>query len=131
MRKQYHSRVVNGQRYIWDVHKLVEASREFPVKDIPLGSIKELDGNHWYDSGSKPPTPREVAVHAKLIQECDMRYPIILSADSHVMDGMHRCCRALIEKAQFIKAVQFAVDPEPDYIDVALEDLPNDKPVTL
>ena len=131
MRKQYHSRVVDGQNHIWDVHKLIEISRDFPVQDITLKDIKGLDGDHWYDISSEPPTPRDIAVHAKLIIECDLDYPVILSQDGHVMDGMHRCCRALVEGLETIKAVQFNKDPKPDYINVDIETLPHDEPIIL
>lgn len=131
MRIQYHSRMVNGHRHIWDVLKLVEMTRDFPVKNVALSDIKELDEDYWYDGDSPPPTPRSVAVHAMLIQACDMDYPIILDSKGRIMDGMHRCCRALIEKREHIQAVQFESDPEPHYIDEPFENLPQDAPVSL
>jgi len=59
-----------------------------------------------------------VAAHAKLIAETDLKYPIILSADGRVMDGMHRVCKAFINNSDTLSAVQFEVNPAPDYIDV-------------
>ena len=44
------------------------------------------------------------------------------------MDGMHRVCRALVEGLATIRAVRFEDDPEPDHIDVPLEQLPYDEP---
>jgi hypothetical protein len=38
------------------------------------------------------------------------------------MDGMHRASKALIEGKDKIKAVQFLVDPEPDFEDIQSPD---------
>jgi len=131
MRQQYHSRMVDGRRYIWDVNRLVEMTRDFPVQNVLLSDVEDLDEDYWYDENSPAPTPRSVSVHAMLISQCDFQHPIILDAQGRIMDGMHRCCRALIEKRKSIQAVRFEVNPEPHYIDVPFEDLPNDEPVTL
>lgn len=67
-----------------------------------------------------------VADHAKLIDETDLSYPIILSSDGRVMDGMHRVAKACMLGLVTVSAVQFEVDPEPDYINVDLDSLPYD-----
>ena len=41
MRKQYHFRQVGDDTYIWDVHRLLELSQNFQVKDALLSEIKE------------------------------------------------------------------------------------------
>jgi hypothetical protein len=48
------------------------------------------------------------------IQAADLSIPIILSADGHVMDGMHRVAKAWLLGLTEIQAVQFPQDPEPD-----------------
>ena len=126
MRRQYHSRVVNGRTLIWDVHRLVELTRTYPVQEVPLSRIAELDECFWFEG--EPATCRAVALHAKLIQEVDAAYPIILSSSGRVMDGMHRVCRALLEDRSVLPAVQFMQDPEPDYIDADIDALPYQEP---
>lgn len=59
--------------------------------------------------------------------ECDLAYPIILSSDGRIMDGMHRVCKALLENRTEIDAVRFRHDPEPDYIGIHPDDLPYDE----
>ncbi len=59
-----------------------------------------------------------------LIKETDLNYPIILSSDGRVMDGMHRVAKALLEGQETIEAVQFSQDPKPEYKDVHPDDLP-------
>ena len=128
MRRQYHSRLVAGHTLIWDVHRLVELTRNFPLLQIPLALIQELDECFWF--GDKPATCRAVTLHARLIRETDLAYPIILSASGRVMDGMHRVCKALLENRSTVNAVQFSQDPEPDYVDADIEALSYEEPVT-
>lgn len=59
-----------------------------------------------------------------MINESDLSFPIILSSEGQVMDGMHRVLKALLNGLQSIEAIRFPSDPEPDYIHVALDDLP-------
>jgi len=124
MRKQYHFRPSDHGLLAWDVDRLVELSKDFPCINVPLVDIRELDQTFWFDAEGDKPTCRRVAQHAKLIDETDLTHPIILSHDGGVMDGMHRVCKAVIEGMETIQAVRFAVDPEPDYIDVSPDDLP-------
>jgi hypothetical protein len=126
MRKQYHSRTSDGRRLIWDVDRLVEASAGLPQHEVPLASIRELDEPYWFE-GSAGATCREIAEHARLLAETDLRHPIILSADGRVMDGMHRVAKAYVEGRQTITAVRFDTTPEPDYVDVDLDSLPYDE----
>lgn len=52
-----------------------------------------------------------------------MKHPIILSTSGHVMDGMHRIAKALLQGENHIWAVQFETDPTPDFRDCDPEDL--------
>jgi hypothetical protein len=58
--------------------------------------------------------------------ETDLRYPVILSADGRVMDGMHRVAKAYVEGRESVVAVRFGETPEPDYIDADPDALPYD-----
>jgi hypothetical protein len=69
-------------------------------------------------------TCRQVVDHARLMLDCDLAFPVILSSDGRVMDGMHRICKALFEGRDDIEAVRFLQDPQPDYIGVDPRDLP-------
>lgn len=70
------------------------------------------------------PTYRELAEHARLIDEADLSFPIILSSTHRVMDGMHRVMKAINAGMTTIDAVTFERDPEPDYADVLPYELP-------
>jgi hypothetical protein len=93
---------------------------------VPLTSIRELDEPFWFGDAQSVATCRAVADHARLIQATELRFPIILSADGRVMDGMHRVAKAYLCGQDDIEAVRFEVDPEPDYVDVPDDQLPYD-----
>jgi len=114
--------MIEGRLFIWDVHRLIELAKPLAVKTVALSSIHELDESFWFEGES--PTCREVAAHAKLIAETDLKYPIILCAEGRVMDGMHRVARAILDGIPTIRAVQFVTDPEPDFRNCSPEDLP-------
>src|SRR5262245_49467099 len=125
MRKQYHFRPgLDGLR-AWDVDRLVSLSKNLVPDLVPIAELRELDEPYWGDSI----TCREVAEHARLIQEADPTFPIILSSDGRVMDGMHRVLKAILMGLSHLPAVRFSTDPAPDYVGVDPEDLPYEETV--
>ena len=60
MRKQYHFRPGDDGLDAWDVDRLVELSKELPVRQVRLDSIDELDSDYWYTDGHASPTVRSV-----------------------------------------------------------------------
>ena len=60
---------------------------------------------------------------AELINEVRLEYPIILSAENFVMDGMHRVSKALLKGIPKVSAVRFTKTPLPDFKDVYPDDL--------
>lgn len=122
MRKQYYFRPSDRGLLAWDVDRLVQLSSHLPKKNIPLSEIRELD-QEW-SSEDGPPTWRAMVGHIRLIEEADLRYPIILSASGAVMDGMHRVTKAALQGRDVIETVQFEEDPEPDHVGLGPTDLP-------
>ena len=101
----------------------LEGAEPLPTIEVPLSAIRELDEPYWSHDGT-PLTCRDIAEHAQLIDEADLGYPIILSSDGRVMDGMHRAVKALMRNLTHLPAKQFAQDPEPDHVGVDPDDLP-------
>jgi hypothetical protein len=91
---------------------------------VVVSEVPELDQVHWFDDDEERPTCRKVLEHLRLIEEADLSYPIILGADGRVMDGMHRVAQALLRDVREIEAVQFACDPEPDFVGRRPSELP-------
>src|SRR3982751_127009 len=123
LRKQYHFRPGPDGLRAWDVHRLIALAEPRPVIEVPPAAIGELDEPYWFDHGYAP-TCRAVAEHARLIHEVDLRFPIILSADGRVMDGMHRVAKALLLNLDSLLAKRFNEDPAPDHVGIAPDDLP-------
>jgi hypothetical protein len=124
MRAQYHFRPSPQGLRAWNVHRLVQLSNNLKRERVPLAAIRELDEAYWANGVGEQMTCREVVNHTSLILACDLSFPVILSSDGRVMDGMHRICKALLEGLDAIEAVRFVHDPEPDYTGVHPNDLP-------
>jgi hypothetical protein len=109
-----HSYPVPGGRNYWFTEKLWKASQGLPIRRVRIESIAEFDMDCWFQ-GRHTPSCRAVAEHARRIQNTDLAYPVILAADGHLMDGGHRVAKAYLEGRGEIAAVQFEVDPAPDW----------------
>ena len=115
-RREKHSRPVPGGRGFWWTDRLWLEARDLVPFPVAVADIPEFDMNCWF-SEAKPPTCRAVAEHARRIQEADLGYPIILSADGRLMDGGHRLGKAWLAGLTHVQAVRFVEDPQPDWID--------------
>ncbi|MEM9104181.1 MAG: hypothetical protein AAGC96_00890 [Pseudomonadota bacterium] len=124
MRKQYHTRKVGPDTHVWDVHKLIRASKHLPVIEVPVEDITEIDENWWYQEPGAVPSPRSMAHHMLLVEQTDLAHPVILSADGRLMDGMHRVVKALKESRKTVMAIRFEKTPPPDFMNVSLDELP-------
>ena len=124
MRKQYHFMPSERGLLAWDVDRLIRLSTSFSRKRVALADIREIDEVYWFRDEDQRPTCRSVLVHVRLINEADLAYPIILGADGRVMDGMHRVAQAFLHERSEIEAVQFEIDPEPDYVGRRPSELP-------
>ncbi len=128
MRSQYHFRRSDQGLCAWNVERVIELSRGLPRERVPLSAFRELDEPFWCGAEGQKLTCRQVVEHARLMFDCDLAHPIILSRDGRVMDGMHRVCKALLEARSEIEAVRFVEDPEPDFVGVDPDELPYPNP---
>lgn len=124
MRKQYHFRQVGDDTYIWDVHHLIKLSQGFPIHEVQLSNIQELNEAYWFPDTY--PTTQQIIEHFQLIQAADFNYPIILCANGRVMDGMHRIAKAKLLNLPTIRAVQFEITPQPSFINIDEDELDYD-----
>ena len=115
MRKQYNFWPGENGLDAWDVDHLIELSSGFPIQEVPLSEITEIDSPYWSIGTTDQPTVREIAEHFTLMHEADLEFPIILNVDGRLMDGMHRVAKAHSEGLSSIKAVRFNYQPEPDF----------------
>lgn len=114
-RREKHSRAIDGGRAFWWTERLWALSTELPVLEVSIDRIEEFDEDCWFDGHA--PSCREVAMHAKRINDADLSYPILLSATGQLMDGGHRIAKAFLGGLTTMKARRFSEDPEPDWIE--------------
>lgn len=122
LRKQYYFRPSSRGLLAWSVDRLIQLSDHLPRKRVPLDDIRELDED-WFGEDERP-TWRAMLEHVRLMEEADLSFPIILSANGDVMDGMHRVAKAALQGRSGIDAVQFEEDPEPDHVGLGPNELP-------
>src|ERR1700689_3540306 len=127
MRAQYHFRNSPGGLCAWNVHRLRGLSSDLFPGRVALFSLRGLEEGYWAGGENQKLTCREIVDHARMMLESDLAFPVILSNDGRVMDGMHRICKALLQGLDHVDAVRFVRDPEPDYIGVHPDDLPYDR----
>ena len=97
---------------------MIDASCDLPVFEHPLSGIAELDELWRFQSDDDLPTPGSIAGHASLIASVDLSYPALLCAEGRLMDGMHRCLKALMVQRSLVLARRYPVTPPPDHVDV-------------
>lgn len=105
-----------GIRREWDIERIWALARELPVEEIPIEQIVGLDQVTWFSPDGDQPTVRTIAKHARRILACDLSYPVILTEDGRVFDGMHRIARHFVDGRETIRAQRFAVNPEPERV---------------
>lgn len=105
--------------YYWKASTLWALAATMPVEEVPLVSFDWTNENFQCNSLSDPPLWRDIGDHAKRILAADLQYPIIISAEGNVMDGMHRILKCYAFGLPTVKAVRFEVTPMADMVRTA------------
>lgn len=113
--RRSYSRLIDGKRCVWDVERLWRLAACLPVEEVAVSVLHESDADLWFDGS--PPTIRCIAEHCRRIVGADLEWPIILSAEGHLMDGGHRVARALLEGCTSLRATRFVTTPPPDLVE--------------
>ena len=100
--------------YKWHVPDLQGAAVGLPVQET-LTARFNLNVDAWFGEACSP-TIANVVHHMKYIQRAEVNNPILLSAEGHVFDGLHRLAKCLLEGITTVKYQQFEVNPEPSAI---------------
>jgi hypothetical protein len=103
----------SGETHVWFTERLWKLSQGLPVFEYEIASFKVFDEDVWFGDQHKP-TIKKILEHYKRIETASFDFPIVLSQDGTLFDGIHRVCRAYLEGRKSIPAVQFEIDPEPD-----------------
>lgn len=100
--------------YFWKLSTLWKVSETMPVEEVLLSSFDWTNENFQCSDFSTPPLWRDIGDHTKRILAADLQYPIIISAEGNVMDGMHRILKCYVFGLPTVKAVRFTQTPPPD-----------------
>lgn len=95
--------------YGWRPKDIWAAADVLPTYDIPIMALL-TDQNPWDDVGTDFMT---FLAHAKLVNDADLSYPIILTPSGYIADGRHRLGKAIINGHTTIKAKRLTKMPEP------------------
>ncbi len=106
----------DGVQKIWYVERLWTLAEPLPVEEVAIADIRGPDEVTWFHPDGPHPTCRAIAEHCRRINEVDTSYPILLTEDRCVFDGMHRIARCLMEGRATIRAKRFPTNPEPDEV---------------
>lgn len=115
--KHSHTILKDGRKHTWFAKRLWSLSAGLPEFDYEVALFNGFDEDFWFGDRIKP-TINKVIEHSEKIQHADYNYPIILSEDGKIMDGVHRIIRAHLEGRKTIRAVRFEKNPEPDIINM-------------
>lgn len=110
----------------WHVPDLQAAAVGLPVQETSTDRFN-LDVDAWFGEACSP-TIANVVHHMKYIQMADFKKPILLSAEGHVFDGLHRLAKCLLEGVETIRYQQFKLNPEPLEI-IDFDDFKREKPL--
>jgi hypothetical protein len=112
--------------YKWQVPALQAAAAGLPVREMPVSRFN-LNVDAWFGEACSP-TITGVVHHMRYILKADLNSPILLSAEGHVFDGLHRLARCSLEGIPMVKCQQFEVNPPPFEI-VAFDEFQLAKPL--
>jgi hypothetical protein len=107
--------------FFWKLSTLWKLADTMPVEHVPLESFDWTNENFQCDSFSNPPLWRDIGDHTKRILAADLNYPIVISAEGNIMDGMHRILKCYVFGLPSVKAVRFTETPPPD-MTIPIED---------
>jgi hypothetical protein len=110
-----HTIFKHGKKHTWYVKRLWALSKNLPEFEYEISSFAGFEEDFWFGDRIKP-TIKNVLDHHQRCLNADFQYPIIISEDGLIMDGVHRICRAYLEGKKTVRAVRFKKNPEPDVI---------------
>jgi hypothetical protein len=113
MTQQKYGERSNGITKTWFIERIWRLAEVLPVEEIAIAEIQGPDQVTWF-SETQLPTCRAIAEHCKPINNADLSYPVILTEDYRVFDGMHRIARCIMLDKTHILAKRFPSNPEPD-----------------
>lgn len=102
----------NGDGKKWSVARLIKLAEDFPVYEVPVFTFPTYFWP-WEDDLNLD----TFISHVNRVQSADLDIPLLISPSGGIIDGMHRLCKAVLEKKETIKVKYFKELPRPDCTD--------------
>lgn len=100
---------------MWDLNYIWRSSSDLYVSSISVDMLwNEMYSNIyvWLDKNEEI-TNNHFLHHFERVLDADMNYPIILSEENYILDGVHRLVKAKHLGWETIACKKFLVDPTP------------------
>lgn len=120
------ARKFGDEVYSWHVPDVQAAAVDLPVQLIGTSRF-DLDVDAWFGEACEP-TIKNVVDHMRYIRDANLNKPIFLSAEGHVLDGLHRLAKCMLKKIETIRAQRFEKNPAPFKIE-RFEEFKKKKPL--
>lgn len=102
---QYFSYGVNE----WAVEQLWEAAEDLPIESVCINDIVLSIMNC------------DMEENIERVKNADLNYPIILTPESYVADGMHRIVKTILMGKEYVLAKRIKVMPKPIHTIISCE----------
>jgi len=100
--------------YSWDVPELWKLAALLKPVEVNICLIADVDKlleSHCWSAG--PMSINEIMDHADRVAKADLSYPIILTPEGAIADGVHRVVKCIRTGQERILAVYLPVMPPP------------------
>lgn len=112
-------------QYIWRVTTLWRFSNNKTSELIEINQLSRyLEEDRWFGNHTKP-TLENLLLHFDRILKSDLSYPLILSPNEDILDGIHRVAKAMLFKEKKLKIIKLNELPPSDY--ASIEEVINKK----
>ncbi|EGQ7814855.1 chromosome partitioning protein ParB [Vibrio parahaemolyticus] len=116
MSTQRYVEINDNVKSTWSIERIWKLAESLPVEEISIDDIKGPNEVTWFSDEGPQPTCREIAKHCQRINNADVSYPVILTSDYRVFDGMHRIAKQIMLGEETIKVRRFRENPEADEV---------------
>jgi hypothetical protein len=102
----------------WALKDIWDLSSSFSVEEISVASLWDARyGKAWCWQHESEIIDNDFFLHhMQRVHSADLSYPIILSEEDYIFDGVHRLVKAKYLGLKTIKCVKFSKDPEPNFV---------------
>jgi hypothetical protein len=102
----------------WNLKDIWHLSKDLPVSKIPVSELWDTRYSKVFcwQLNAEEITNDFFLHHLERVLDADLSYPIILSEDNYILDGVHRLMKCKHLSIEHINYVKFQTDPKPNKV---------------